>query len=79
MPLMDSRAQKPRRKSTLPEDFNLPQDEDSDKMMVPIGTRRMSSKLKVGENSSTTILLSDHPAELGFAFTAWKARDLTFG
>ena len=54
--LMDSKTHKPRSKHTLPEDFNLLQDENSDTVMIPVGYDQDGNVLEVGRNK--TIFLS---------------------
>ena len=75
--LIDNRTHKIRSKSTIPADFNLIQDESSDKIMIPI-PRKDVCKLQVGSSKNAKITCNNHPLELGFAFTVWKVQGLTF-
>ena len=72
--LLDNKTQKVRDKDTIPEDFNLLQDEDSRKIMIPV---QNIIKNQV-ELEKVDIEYKDHPLELAFAFTVWKVQGLTF-
>ena len=63
--LLDNKTQKFRHKDTIPEDFNLLQDDSSNKVMIQIG----NISLKQMKIERTNINYKDHPLELGFAFT----------
>ena len=71
--LLDNTTQKFRSKDTVPEDFNLIQDENSNKIMIPVGCIARK-ELKVNK---IPIQYEDHFLELGFVFTVWKVQGLT--
>ena len=72
--LLDNKTQKVRDKDTIPEDFNLLQDEDSRKIMIPV---QNIIKNQV-ELEKVDIEYKDHPLELAFAFTVQKVKGLIF-
>ena len=71
--LLDNKTQKYRHKDTIPEDFNLLQDDSSNKVMILIGNISWKH-IKIGR---TNINYKDHPLELGFAFTVWKVQGIS--
>ena len=78
MSLIERKTHKPRSKRTIPEDFNLFQDESSDITMIPVGYRQEKNELQIGSNKNAKIFYHNCPLELGFALTVWKVQGLTF-